>query len=90
MHTEAGSSRTPGIDVKYLHTMVRVRDLAASLHFYELLGLREVRRIDNPPGRYTLVFLAAPGDEDAADASDPPAASETPTASEQRESSDDD
>lgn len=65
MHTEAGSSRTPGIGVKYLHTMVRVRDLAASLHFYELLGLREVRRIDNPPGRYTLVFLAAPGDEEA-------------------------
>lgn len=51
--------------MKYLHTMVRVRDLAASLHFYQLLGLRELRRIDNPQGRYTLVFLAAPGDDDA-------------------------
>ncbi|MBK9657834.1 MAG: VOC family protein [Rhodanobacteraceae bacterium] len=51
--------------MKYLHTMVRVRDLSASLHFYELLGLREVRRMDNPQGRFTLVFLAAPGDEEA-------------------------
>lgn len=51
--------------MKYLHTMVRVLDLAASLHFYQLLGLRELRRIDNPQGRYTLVFLAAPGDDDA-------------------------
>ncbi len=46
--------------------MVRVSDLAASLRFYcEGLGLREVRRRDVPQGRYTLVFLAAPGDEDA-------------------------
>lgn len=46
--------------------MVRVTDLAASLRFYcDGLGLREVRRRDNPQGRYTLVFLAAPGDEDA-------------------------
>jgi lactoylglutathione lyase len=51
--------------VKYLHTMVRVRDLDASLRFYELLGLREVRRSDYPNGRFTLVYLAAPGDEDA-------------------------
>ncbi|MCW5570710.1 MAG: VOC family protein [Steroidobacteraceae bacterium] len=52
--------------MKYLHTMVRVSDLAASLRFYcEGLGLREVRRRDVPQGRYTLVFLAAPGDEDA-------------------------
>lgn len=51
--------------MKYLHTMVRVRDLAASLRFYELLGLREVRRMDNPKGRFTLVYLAAPGDVDA-------------------------
>lgn len=51
--------------MKYLHTMVRVRDLAASLRFYELLGLREVRRMDNPQGRFTLVYLAAPGDDDA-------------------------
>lgn len=51
--------------MKYLHTMVRVRDLDASLRFYELLGLREVRRADYPKGRFTLVYLAAPGDEDA-------------------------
>ncbi len=51
--------------MKYLHTMVRVRNLDASLHFYELLGLREVRRMDYPQGRFTLVYLAAPGDADA-------------------------
>lgn len=51
--------------MKYLHTMVRVRDLAASLRFYELLGLREIRRMDNAQGRFTLVYLAAPGDGDA-------------------------
>jgi lactoylglutathione lyase len=46
--------------------MVRVTDVAASLHFYcEALGLHEVRRIDNDKGRFTLIFLAAPGDEDA-------------------------
>lgn len=48
--------------MRYLHTMIRVRDLDASLHFYrDLLGLAEVRRKENPEGRYTLVFLAAPG-----------------------------
>ena len=52
--------------MKYLHTMVRVSDLEASLDFYcNKLGLRELRRKDNPSGRYTLVFLAAPGDEAA-------------------------
>lgn len=52
--------------MKYLHTMVRVSDVDASLRFYcELLGLREVRRYDNEKGRFTLIFLAAPGDEDA-------------------------
>jgi lactoylglutathione lyase len=51
--------------MKYLHTMVRVRDLEASLNFYRLLGLEEVRRMDNPAGRYTLVYLAAPGDDQA-------------------------
>jgi lactoylglutathione lyase len=52
--------------VKYLHTMVRVRDLDASLDFYcRKLGLVEVGRHDVPPGRFTLVFLAAPGDEGA-------------------------
>jgi lactoylglutathione lyase len=52
--------------MKYLHTMVRVSDLDESLSFYcDKLGLEELRRHDAPQGRYTLVFLAAPGDEDA-------------------------
>lgn len=52
--------------MKYLHTMVRVSDLETSLDFYcNKLGLREVRRYDNPEGRFTLVMLAAPGDESA-------------------------
>jgi lactoylglutathione lyase len=52
--------------MKYLHTMVRVTDVDASLRFYcEGLGLREVRRNDYPQGRFTLIFLAAPGDESA-------------------------
>jgi lactoylglutathione lyase len=52
--------------MKYLHTMVRVSDLERSLRFYcELLGLKEVRRIENERGRFTLVFLAAPGDDAA-------------------------
>jgi lactoylglutathione lyase len=52
--------------MKYLHTMVRVTDLDASLSFYcDALGLRELRRTEYPKGRFTLVFLAAPGDDDA-------------------------
>jgi len=52
--------------MKYLHSMVRVRDLDASLRFYcEGLGLREVRRRDVPQGRFTLVFLSAPGSPEA-------------------------
>ncbi len=52
--------------MKYLHTMVRVTDLDRSLDFYvNKLGLKELRRVDRPEGRYTLVFLAAPGDEPA-------------------------
>ncbi|MEM6479633.1 MAG: VOC family protein [Pseudomonadota bacterium] len=46
--------------VKYLHTMVRVKDLDASIAFYKLLGLEETRRYDNDGGRFTLVFLAPP------------------------------
>jgi lactoylglutathione lyase len=47
--------------LRYLHTMVRVQDLDASLHFYcDLLGLQEVRRVENEAGRFTLVFLTAP------------------------------
>ncbi|MCH7941884.1 MAG: VOC family protein [Proteobacteria bacterium] len=52
--------------MKYLHTMVRVTNLDVSMDFYcNKLGLHEVRRYDNPEGRFTLVMLAAPGDEDA-------------------------
>ena len=52
--------------MKYLHTMVRVTDLEASLAFYcRHLGLEEIRRIDVEAGRFTLVFLAAPGDSEA-------------------------
>jgi catechol 2,3-dioxygenase-like lactoylglutathione lyase family enzyme len=53
--------------MEYLHTMVRVSDLEASLDFYcRKLGLQEVRRVDNDKGRFTLVFLAAPGDAERA------------------------
>ena len=52
--------------MKYLHTMVRVSDVAASLRFYcDALGLTELSRRDYPQGRFTLIFLAAPGDEAA-------------------------
>ena len=50
--------------IRYLHTMVRVRDLEASLAFYALLGLVETRRYDNENGRFTLIFMAPPGQED--------------------------
>lgn len=50
--------------VRYLHTMVRVKDLEASMAFYRLLGLEETRRIDNEGGRFTLVFMAPPGQPD--------------------------
>ncbi len=50
--------------LKYLHTMVRVQDLAKSVAFYELLGMREVKRFDSEEGRFTLLYLAAEGDED--------------------------
>ena len=52
--------------MKYLHTMVRVSDLDESIDFYcNKLGLEELRRVDVEAGRFTLVFLAAPGDTDA-------------------------
>jgi lactoylglutathione lyase len=52
--------------MKYLHTMVRMSDVAASLHFYcDLLGLQELRRYDNEQGKFTLIFLSPPGQEDA-------------------------
>jgi lactoylglutathione lyase len=53
--------------MEYLHTMVRVNDLAASLHFYcDLLGLKEVHRKESEQGRFTLVFLAAPDQYESA------------------------
>ena len=52
--------------MKYLHTMVRVRDLEQSMHFYcELLGLHEIKRYDSEQGRFSLIFVAAEGDEKA-------------------------
>ncbi|HEY0270230.1 MAG TPA: VOC family protein [Sphingomonas sp.] len=51
--------------MKYLHTMIRVSDPEATIRFFELLGLTEIRRFDDEQGKYTLIFLAAPGDEDA-------------------------
>lgn len=52
--------------MKFLHTMVRVTDIEASLNFYcKQLGLQELNRYDSEQGRFTLIFLAAPGDEDA-------------------------
>jgi lactoylglutathione lyase len=49
--------------MRYLHTMVRIRNITDSLAFYcDGLGMREVRRIENQAGRFTLIFLAAPGD----------------------------
>lgn len=50
--------------LKYLHVMVRVKDLEKSMAFYELLGLREIRRYDSEEGRFTLVYLAAPGQDE--------------------------
>ena len=51
--------------MKYLHTMIRVSDPAETIRFLELLGLREVKRMDSEAGRFTLIYLAASGDEDA-------------------------
>ena len=51
--------------MKYLHTMIRVSDVPATLAFFDLLGLKELKRYDNDAGRFTLIFLAAPGDESA-------------------------
>ncbi len=50
--------------IRYLHTMVRVLDLEKSMEFYRLLGLEETRRIDNDRGRFTLIFMAPPGQEE--------------------------
>ena len=53
--------------VKYLHTMIRITDPEATLGFFELLGLEEVRRMESENRRFTLFFLAAPGQEDVAE-----------------------
>ena len=59
--------------MRYLHTMVRVGDLQRSLDFYcNKLGLKEMRRMDSEQGRYTLIYLTAPGDESRALADDAP------------------
>ena len=50
--------------IKYLHTMVRVKDLDKSIAFFELLGLEETRRYENEGGRFTLLFMAPPGQHD--------------------------
>ena len=50
--------------IRYLHTMIRVLDLEKSMAFYELLGLKETRRHDSEAGRFTLVFMAPPGQEE--------------------------
>lgn len=50
---------------KYLHTMIRVSDPKATIDFFAILGLREIRRMDNESARFSLIFLAAPGDENA-------------------------
>ncbi len=55
--------------MEFLHTMVRIADVERALHFYrDLLGLEEVRRVDHEPGRFTLIFLRAPGDRELSEA----------------------
>ena len=52
---------------RYLHTMIRVTDLDATIAFFDLIGVKETRRFDSEKGRFTLVFLAAPGQEGLAE-----------------------
>jgi len=52
---------------KYLHTMIRVSDPEATIRFFELIGLEETHRFDNEAGRFTLIFLGAPGQEGVAE-----------------------
>ncbi|CDO38632.1 VOC family protein [Novosphingobium sp. KN65.2] len=51
--------------LKYLHTMIRVSDPDATMRFFELIGLKETRRFSSEQGRFTLIYLAAPGQEEA-------------------------
>lgn len=55
------------MSVKYLHSMIRVSDPEATIAFFELIGLKEVRRFDSEAGHFTLIFLAAPGQEGLAE-----------------------
>jgi lactoylglutathione lyase len=55
------------MSVKYLHSMIRVSDPEATIAFFELIGLKDVRRFDSEAGRFTLIFLAAPGQEGLAE-----------------------
>jgi len=52
------------MSLTYLHTMIRVKDLEKSMAFFELLGLKETKRYDSEAGRFTLIFMAPPGQED--------------------------
>ena len=59
--------------MQYLHTMVRISDIDESLDFYcNKLGMKEIRRVDNDKGRFTLIFLAAPGDAESAETNKAP------------------
>jgi lactoylglutathione lyase len=53
--------------VKYLHSMIRVGDPQAAVDFFKLIGLKEVRRMESEKGRFTLIFMAAPGQEGVAE-----------------------
>jgi len=64
VHTMNGVLRAV---TKYLHTMIRVSDPEATIRVFELIGLREIRRHDSPAGRFSLIFLAAPGQEGVAE-----------------------
>ena len=61
------SAEKEDLPMKYLHTMIRVADPDATIGFFELLGLKEVRRMENEKGRFTLIFMAAPGQEGEAE-----------------------
>lgn len=52
------------MNIRYLHTMVRVKDLDKTMEFFRLLGLEETRRMDNDKGRFSLIFMAPPGQEE--------------------------
>ncbi len=63
----AGLSHTPFLMTKFLHSMLRVTDPDATIAFFKLIGLDEVRRFSSEAGRFTLIFLAAPGEEGVAE-----------------------